>query len=377
MISVLLGCLMVFPANAQKEWFVEVGGGVHTIFSSDASRLDFGKRITPFYSIGVGRWLSPVYALRLRAGGYALNGMSIAEGLYIGDPVTDGRVWGVHDPVTEHVTVNPDGTYRHYLRYVNAHADLMVSLANLLLDRSTKFDVLPSVGIGYARTFAYRGTPATNSLTANFALAASYRVARSLDVNLEVGSALMPDHFDGRITGRSYEPTLGVSVGLTYRFGGYRRSDNGITPPRRRRASVVDTVYMVQKIVERPVYKERVVEKLVEKKQEPFRLASISFGYASSRPKDGQETTFANIVDYLKRNPKARIRLDGYADKATGNSRTNLLLSVRRTDMVRNILIEKYDIKPSRIEAQGIGCDSQPYEVNEQNRVVVVQALPE
>lgn len=53
-ISLVLGCISVLPASAQNGWFVEAGGGVQTIFSSDASKLDFGKRLTPSYTIGVG-----------------------------------------------------------------------------------------------------------------------------------------------------------------------------------------------------------------------------------------------------------------------------------------------------------------------------------
>ena len=134
---------------------------------------------------------------------------------------------------------------------------------------------------------------------------------------------------------------------------------------------------MVERIVERPVFKDRIVEKPVAKKQESFRLASISFAYASAKPAKKQDIVFENIVEYLKQHPSARIRLDGYADKATGKARTNLMLSIRRTDSVRNILIERYGIAPSRIDAQGIGCNAQPYEKNEHNRVVIVTALPE
>lgn len=372
----LLGCVSLLPAAAQNGWFVEAGGGVQTFFSRDASKLDFGKRITPSYSIGVGKWLSPSYALRLQVQGYALNGMSTSDGLYLRDPQADGSVYGPHDPVLDHVTVNPDGTYRHYLRYVNAHADFMFSLANLLFSKPGRFDVVPAVGLGYARTFAYRGTASTNSLTANFSVTAKYRAMKCLDVNLEIGSALMPDHFDGRITGKKYEPTLGATLGLTYRFKSATPAEKAERYARRRRSAVVDTVYMVQKVVERPVYQERIVEKQVEKKPEPFRLASVSFGYASANPLKNQETTFANVVDYLKKNPSARIRLDGYADKATGRSKTNLMLSIRRTDKVRNMLIEKYGIAPSRIDAQGIGSNAQPYEDNDQNRVVIITALP-
>lgn len=376
-ISLVLGCIFVLPASAQNGWFVEAGGGVQTIFSSDASKLDFGKRLTPSYTIGVGKWITPAYALRLQVGGYALNGMSTSEGLYLRDPQTDGSVYGPHDPVIDNVTVRPDGTYRHYLRYVNAHADFMVSLSRLLFHNQSKFDVLPAVGFGYAHAFAYRGTANTNSLTANFSVAAKYSVLKCMDVNLEIGSALMPDHFDGRITGRKYEPTLGATLGLTYRFNASKPYVRKERSKKHRREAVVDTVYMVERVVERPVFKDRIVEKPVAKKQESFRLASISFAYASAKPAKKQEIVFENIVEYLKQHPSARIRLDGYADKATGKARTNLMLSIRRTDSVRNILIERYGIAPSRIDAQGIGCNAQPYEKNEHNRVVIVTALPE
>ena len=376
-ISLMLGGMSLLPASAQNGWFVDAGGGVQTIFSSDARKLDFGKRLTSSYTIGVGKWITPTLAMRLQIGGYSLNGMSTSEGLYLRDPQTDGSVYGPHDPVIDNVTVRPDGTYRHYLRYVNAHADFMVSLSRLLFSGQGKFDVLPAVGLGYARSFAYRGTAATNSLTANFSVMAKYKVMKCLDVNLEIGSALMPDHFDGRITGKTYEPTLGATLGLSYNFNAAKPYVKKERIRKQRREAVVDTVYMVERIVERPVYKDRIVEKPVAKKQNPFRLASISFAYASAKPSEKQNVVFENIVEYLKQNPSARIRLDGYADKATGKSKTNLMLSIRRTDSVRNILIERYNVAPSRIEAQGIGSNAQPYENNKLNRVVIVTAIPE
>lgn len=50
MISMLISCAALLPATAQKGWFVEAGGGVQTIFSKDAGKLDFGKRLTPSYN---------------------------------------------------------------------------------------------------------------------------------------------------------------------------------------------------------------------------------------------------------------------------------------------------------------------------------------
>ena len=106
----VLGCMSLLPASAQNGWFVDACGGVQTIFSSDAGKLHFGKRLTPSDHVGVGKWITPAYALRLQIGGYALNGMSTSEGLYLRDTQTDGSIYGPHDPVIDNVTVRPDGT---------------------------------------------------------------------------------------------------------------------------------------------------------------------------------------------------------------------------------------------------------------------------
>ena len=52
-------------------------------------------------------------------------------------------------------------------------------------------------------------------------------------------------------------------------------------------------------------------------------------------------------------------------------------LSVSRSTAVRSILINDYGIDPSRIEAQAMGANAQPYDVNEYNRVVLIQAIVE
>ena len=58
-LSMVLGFTSLLPASAQDEWFIEAGGGIQTTFSRDASKLDFGKRLTPLYTIGVGKCSIP------------------------------------------------------------------------------------------------------------------------------------------------------------------------------------------------------------------------------------------------------------------------------------------------------------------------------
>ena len=70
----------------------------------------------------------------------------------------------------DEVNVNPDGTYRHYLRYIAAHVDIQFSLLNIIagVNADRRWDVLPAIGLGYAHAFAYRGTAHTNSMINSF-----------------------------------------------------------------------------------------------------------------------------------------------------------------------------------------------------------------
>lgn len=352
-------------------WYVEAGAGVQTIFSSDAHLLAFGKRLTPSYSLTFGKWVNPYIGFRLQTQGYAFNGFSTTEGLYLGDPLANGGIYGTNDPVINEVNVNPDGTYRHYLRYVGAHADVQFSLFNIFLgvDAERRWNIIPAIGLGYTHAFAYRGTAHNNSMMTSFALMGKFRIINSLDLNMEVQSALMPDHFDSRIRGRMCEPTLALTMGLTYRF--------------RTKAPAAPAVVYVPNEVIRVEYDTLVmtrnVEKIVEKSpiEDVFTIGSIHFKIGKVLPIEGQEPQFVNVVKFLNENPKARIRLDGYADKETGTDEVNMELSVSRSTAVRSILISDYGVDAKRIEAQALGANAQPYDINDHNRVVLIQVIVE
>ena len=71
------------------------------------------------------------------------------------------------------------------------------------------------------------------------------------------------------------------------------------------------------------------------------------------------------------------LRLDGYADAATGTPEYNLHLSRQRADAVYRLLTEQYGIAPGRLQAQGIGGNGSPYDQAAWNRAVVVTVIEE
>ena len=363
----------LFAQRFNSGWDLSIGGGAQMLFSSDAENLAFKQRLTPSITLSAGKWISPLWGLRLQAGAYSLNGYSTTDGLYLADPLNNGLIYGTNDPVRDHVNIHPDGSYRHYLRYVNIHADLQMSLIRLInKHKRYKWDIIPAAGIGYFRTFEYLGTPAVNSISTNFSLMGKYAICKRLDVNLEVSTVVLPDAFDGRIAGKTYENTLGATLGLTYHFKSKkgRPEQTHAKPETRveiRRDTIIEYVHdTIEVEVEKVVYTRKGTES---------HLASVQFGLGREKPLSRQEIQFANIVNFMTAHPEAKIILEGYGDKERGSAGENLRISSERTKNVLKVLVNKYNVDATRIEIKAIGSKEQPYKERALNRVVLVKAV--
>ena len=358
------------PNHLSENWYIEIGVGGQMLFAKDADRLDFGNRITPAITLTGGKWFSPFWGVRVQAMGYGLNGYSTTEGIYIADPLSNGLIYGPNDPTRNKVSIYPDGSYHRDLRYMNLHADFQVSLFNMIFGYNTnkkinKWDIVPAVGIGYMRTFDYKSTQGDNFISTNFSLMGKYKFDR-FDINLELQTALLPDQFDGRITGSRCENNMALTIGATYRIGKQGFKKRSVEVPKEVLLTVRDTV-----VVTKEVKKE--VEKTIP--NTPFTLTAIRFNIDNTQPIKDQDISYNNIVSYLEKNPQSKIRLDGYADKETGSPDYNLQLSFKRAISVQTILINDYGVNKNRIEVQGIGVNAQPYGKSKFNRVVNVVAI--
>lgn len=80
----------------------------------------------------------------------------------------------------------------------------------------------------------------------------------------------------------------------------------------------------------------------------------IAFPFNQSDIKASQMPSLEHAANYLKNNPDASITINGYASPE-GTEDYNLQLSQRRADAVKAILVDKYGIEASRINAIGHG----------------------
>lgn len=100
-------------------------------------------------------------------------------------------------------------------------------------------------------------------------------------------------------------------------------------------------------------------------------MSTVRFSLNSARISDMEMVNIYNIAEYLKANPDQNVVIAGYADKDTGSSDYNMSLSKRRAEAVKKALVDKYGISADRLSIQAEGSNSQPYDVNNWNRIVI------
>jgi len=83
-------------------------------------------------------------------------------------------------------------------------------------------------------------------------------------------------------------------------------------------------------------------------------LSDLIFETGASRLGDGPFASLQQLAAYLTDNPSYRIALVGHTD-SIGSLDSNISLSKRRAGSVRERMLTTYNIKPSRIEAEGMG----------------------
>ncbi len=354
--------------------YIELGAGAQMLFSKNNSQLSFGHRLTPSISLTAGKWFTPIWGARLQVQGYSFNAMSNQTGTF-----TAGI--NNYDPASSFVMIHPDGSYRRDLRYINPHLDLELSLVNLLGGYSTtrKWDIIPTVGVGYMAVFKYKGVPQTNSVSGNFSLMGKYIVTPNWALNIEVQSSIYPNKFDGRKTVTRIDNNLAVTLSATYTF-----SPRAFKSKLKSKAvNCVQEVQMIEAVVpiEKTLVEAAPIQTVVEKifvesntPKEPFVLCSILFPLNDAKISKDQMVQLKNVADYLSHHKSATVNLEGYADKATGSSDKNMNLSIKRAMAVAELLIDEFGVDRSRILLQPLGDSIQPYDNSEWNRVVLIRA---
>ena len=83
-------------------------------------------------------------------------------------------------------------------------------------------------------------------------------------------------------------------------------------------------------------------------------LSDLNFRTGTTELGDATYASLESLAAFMRENATAEIALVGHTD-ATGDLETNIAVSKRRAESVRNRLIQSYDLSADRVRAEGMG----------------------
>lgn len=371
----LMLAMGIMTASAQEQhsqtetvfnphWFVQVQGGAQYTLGE----ISFGDLISPNVQVSGGYNFTKLFGLRLSVNAW----QSKAGGTY--------NVY------------NSDGEGYEYSwkwNYVNPNVDAILNISNLIAGYNPNrlFNVSAFVGLGANIAFNngeakgvkkqiisnYGNSPAQNQyvlpllwegtktfFTGRAGIMGDFRITDNWSVGLELNATLLADSYNSKRASAA-DWYFNALIGVKYAIGKTNIS-------REKDPCCEPEIRYVDKVVEKIVEKE--VEVVKEVVVDPIRR-DVFFALNSAKVTDEEMTKIKEVADYLKSNPKAKVYVQAYADKGTGNNSTNMRISEKRAQVVTDYLINKFGISADRISPDAFGDLKQPFSDNSMNRVCI------
>lgn len=353
--ALALGLLMSGSAMAQDEGdaslksynFVEAQGGMQ-FTPTDAKN---SKLITPTASLSFGRFFAPAVGARLHVSGWqGKSGFELAGG----------------------------STYYKW-KYITTDIDLLLNLNKLFSKKNHAVNAMLIGGIGLNTAWgndealklsanpglnmplAWDGTRLSHNIRAGFRLETD--VTAPVGVSLEVTANSLDDRFNSKFN-NSDDWMITAQLGVSFRFG------HRYKVPKREPAPTPQPAPQPKpKPQPEPTPAPR-PEPKPEPKPETLK-EEVFFQIRESDPQHATEELKA-VAGFMKRNPGAKVRITGYADKGTGNTRVNMQYSQKRAQQFKDELVSKYGADASRIITEAKGDSVQPFADNDKNRCVII-----
>ena len=367
---VAMGCISASAQEADKtvnvfnpHWYVQAQiGGQYTL-----GEVGFGKLLSPNAQLGVGYNFNKVVGAR-----FSLNAWQSKAGQKV---ISDGATT----------------TYKWKWNYIAPMVDATFNLTNLFCEynpnRLVEVGVFGGIGANIAwgndeaadAQAAILATPGSKNLegydktamplenlwdgtkarfVARVGANVDFRVSDRVKLGVELSANTLSDKYNSKKAGNPdwyFNALVGVKVAL-----GETHTTKVIPAPK-----------PVEKIIERIIEKPAPAPapKVESKVEENFRR-DIFFPIGNTNIAKSQTTKIAEIVEYMKENPDAKITLTGYADKGTGSAAFNDKIAARRAQTVYNTLAAK-GVAKSRMIKKSMGSRVQPFEENDMNRVTI------
>ena len=360
---IALSCVSASAQEADKtvnvftpHWYAQAQvGGQYTL-----GEIGFGKLLSPNVQVGIGYNFNKVVGAR-----FSLNTWQSKAGQNVAGNVYKWK-WNYVAPMV-------DATFNLTNLFCEYNPDRLVEVgvfggigANIAWGNDEATDAQKAILAGAGKNLAEVQAPLENlwdgtktRFVARVGANVDFRVSDRVKLGVELSANTLSDKYNSKKAGNPdwyFNALVGVKVAL-----GETHTTKVVPAPK-----------PVEKIIERIIEKPapapapKVESKVVE---ENFRR-DIFFPIGNTNIAKSQRTKIAEIVEYMKENPDAKITLTGYADKGTGSVRFNDKIAARRALTVYNTLAAK-GVAKSRMIKQSKGCRVQPFEENDMNRVTI------
>lgn len=358
-------CEDIYHSSWKDNWFMQMGAGMNLPMVENYLPDGTEKRhITAAYNVGFGKWMTPYLGWRI-------------SGLY--------------------GAIHWDNEVYSKAKYVNANFDLMWDMFNSVggVNSNRVFSIIPFVGLGGTYTWdfndrspairtSYGDKPNQWTLPVSAGLQMRFRLCRYADFFIEGRAQFYGDNFNNYAYGEPVDVNITAIGGFTINFGGrnfkaynpcgdlgYISSLNDQVNDLRASLAVCSTALAeAEAQLPCPEVKPTVVHKPAAPTSDAILLSTVRFARNSAEIIDAEMVNVYNVAEWLKENPKQNIVIKGYADEQTGTSDYNMELSRQRAQNVYDALID-YGINANRLSIQAEGSNTQLYDTNDWNRIVI------
>lgn len=362
---------LVIAGSGSSNWFISLSGGINSLAAEANRRYDnFLGRSRMTFRLGIGKWFTPIWGFRAQMGVGKLSGHSRLQTYYY---------YNIYDQGIDH-TVMPDemkpylsekyGEYwlHRKFTYMDWSINVITDAVRWFTKEPQKVGLILSAGPGFSHAFGSQGLSPNNSFSFNAGLQLNVNVHENWDIFAEFQGTIVDETFDGQIGGenhqrnRAVEGYGGLSLGITYKFGGKKF---------KRYAKVNPITYEQIRYTPAPKVYNTVVHY-----NEDITDFTVRFFIDKYTIEEDQKLNIDKVARYLIRHPQANVQLTGYADKETAYPEYNMKLSQRRVNNVRDYLVNDCGISPSRITTEAKGDTQRAYDEDFRwNRAVVMKII--
>ena len=355
------------PGSWKDNWYLQLGAGIQSPFVENSrAKGDDSRKLTATYNLGVGRWISPYLGFRFSA--------------YYGT-----MHWN------QGVTASA--------RLANLNVDFMWDMFNSIGGYNPRrvFSMVPYIGLG--SSFIYKFHPELGNIKdgdgkiksnqwmfpVSAGLQLRFRLSEYVDFFAEGRASFYGDNFNNEAYGKPVDINITTIGGFTIHFTGssfkkynpceYIDALNSANAKVNDLRGALATTSAALAAAEAQLPCPEVTE--VQAVESDITLfPTVRFKLNSAYVSSEEMVNVYNIAEFMKANPDTQIIVRGYADEDTGTSEYNMKLSERRAQAVADILTGDYGIDANRLILEAAGSNTQIYETNDWNRIVIF-AVPE